>query len=480
MNSSPTVPAVARVILVVEDDIAMQQSVARVLRTEGLGGALVCGDPREVEGLLTGHDVGAILLDLVMPHIPGERLLTTLATSHPDVPVIVVTATNEIDTAVRCVRAGAFDYLVKPVDFSRLVAVTARALQQHDLRAENRRLQRMIREPELRDAACFAAIVTRSPDMRALFRHIEAIAPSPEPVLITGETGVGKELVAQALHCVSGRTGNLLAVNVAAIDDNAFADTLFGHVKGAFTGADREREGLIAQAGEGTLFLDEIGDVGLDMQAKLLRLIQEKEFLPLGADRYRRSRCRILAATNRDLRARMREGRFREDLFYRLHGHFVRIPPLRERPVDIPLLVERFLAEASGALGKPVPTVPKELVAHLSVYKFPGNVRELRGMVFDAVTRHDKGVLSLGCFHEHMDRAGDSMSGPASATPSAGALTFGRELPTLEQATHALIAEALKRAAGNQGAAARLLGVSRRTISRRGQDGGDAPDRSNP
>ncbi len=454
-------------ILVVDDDAAMRQSLGRVLRTEGFGQVFLCGDPREVAARLRQHNVGIVLLDLIMPHMPGEDLLTAIMADHPELPVIVITATNEIDTAVRCVKAGAYDYLVKPVDFSRLLAVIAQAWRQHELRAENNRLQRLISEPKLRHPECFAPIVTEAPAMHALFRHAEAIAPSPEPALIVGETGVGKELVAQALHRASGRPGEWVAVNVAGIDDNAFADTLFGHVKGAFTGADRDRPGLIERAGEGTLFLDEIGDLGPEMQTKLLRLIQEREFLPLGSDQSRRCRCRILAATNRDLRVHMRENRFREDLYYRLHGHLIRVPPLRERIGDIPLLVAHFLRDAAAALGKTLPTAPRELFVHLAAHRFPGNVRELRAMVMDAVSRHDKGILSLASFHEHMDRdipPPDPIS-PRIATEGPP-IVFGRQLPTLTQATHALIDEALKRTDGNQGATGRLLGVSRRTVSR--------------
>ena len=467
MADSPASETVQPRVLVIDDDEAMLKSVARVLRTEGFGEALLCRDPREAEDLMETHRVGTVLLDLVMPYIPGERLLASIMSRYPNVSVIVVTATNDVETAVRCVKMGAVDYLVKPVNFSRLLAVVTQALRQYDLRAENRRLQDMIREPQLHRPECFAAFATRSPAMHALFRHVEAVAPSSEPVLIVGETGVGKELVAQALHAASGRSGELLAVNVAGIDHTAFADTLFGHVKGAFTGADRDREGMIERVNNGTLFLDEIGDLDIDMQTKLLRLLQEGEFYPLGADQCHRSRCRVIAATNRDLRARMRENRFREDLYYRLHGHLIRVPPLRERPGDLALLIERFLKEASDALGKPMPTVPKELVVHLSAYAFPGNIRELRAMVMDAVTRHDKGILSLAAFHEHMDQASKT-AGQDTVTHESNLINASpaHELPTLEEATQHLIADALKRVDGNQGAAARLLGISRRTVSR--------------
>jgi two-component system nitrogen regulation response regulator GlnG len=459
-------------ILVIDDDKAMLTSLGRVLRTEDFGDPLLCNDPREAEGFFKAHEVGTVLLDLVMPHISGEVLLESILAAQADIPVIVVTATDQIDTAVRCVKAGAFDYLVKPVDFSRLIAVIARALQQRNLRVENRRLQDLIRAPHLCQPECFTHIITQSPAMHALFRYVEAIAPSSEPVLITGETGVGKELVAQALHKASRRPGEMVSVNVAGIDETSFADTLFGHVKGAFTGADRDRKGMIEQAGEGTLFLDEIGDLGVDMQTKLLRVLQEGEFFALGSDRCQRSRCRILAATNCDLRIRMRNKRFREDLYYRLHGHLIRVPPLRERTGDISLLVEHFLRDAAAALGKPVPTIPKELPLHLMAYAFPGNVRELRIMVVDAVAQHENGILSLASFNKHMDHTALLSQQQDRSAPQLmeGGLSFGSALPTLARATQTLVTEALKRTNGNQGAAARLLGISRRTINRHVND----------
>lgn len=453
-------------VLLVDDDEAMLQSMGRALRAEEVGVPILCADPRNVESILKERVVGTVLLDLVMPHMGGETVLHTILRECPDVPVIIVTATDDVDTAVRCVKAGAFDYLVKPVNFSRLFSTIARALRQWDLRTENLRLRKMVQVPELNRPECFAGIITQSPAMHALFRYIEAIAPSPEPVLIVGETGVGKELVAQAVHRVSGRMGELVSVNAAGIDESAFADTLFGHVRGAFTGADRSRQGMIERTGRGTLFLDEVGDMGMEMQTKLLRLLQEGEYFPLGSDRCCKSDARILAATHHDLRTRMRQESFREDLYYRLHAHMVRVPPLRERPGDIELLLEHFLQDAAAQLNKPIPTCPKELPIHLKAYEFPGNVRELRAMVYDAVARHDKGILSLRSFHEHMDEAIACARRHRRTPVGTIAAWCGHEIPTLEAATGWLIEAALKNAAGNQGAAARMLGISRRTVSR--------------
>ena len=241
-------------ILIIDDDAALLQSLARVFRTEGFGEPILCADPRDALSRHSRSNVGLVLLDLSMPYVRGDELLGSLIAAKPSVPVVVVTATNDLETAVRCVKAGAFDYLVKPVDVPRLITVAIQAFRQQDLRAENRRLKALIATPVLRDPDCFKAILGQTPVMQALFRQIEAIAPSQEPVLIVGETGTGKELVAQSLHHSSERGGDLVTVNVAGIDDTAFADTLFGHVKGAFTSADRERVGMVERAGRDPFF----------------------------------------------------------------------------------------------------------------------------------------------------------------------------------------------------------------------------------
>jgi DNA-binding NtrC family response regulator len=466
--TSETAPPPHEAILVVDDESAILKSMERTLRDAGFTDILLCNDSRRALDLVRTREPGVVLLDLVMPYLSGEDLLAALRQHAPRTPVIIVTANDEVATAVRCIQAGAYDYLTKPLDFDRLIATVTRGMEVRRLQRENDELRRQTLSPKLIHPDYFAAIVTQAPGMRAVFAYVEAIARSIEPVLIVGETGVGKELVADALHRSSGCGGELVSVNVAGLDETSFADTLFGHTRGAFTGANQPREGLVERAADGMLFLDEIGDLKLDMQTKLLRLVQEREYFPLGSDKPRTTRCRVIAATNRDLRARMRAGHFREDLFFRLGAHLVRVPPLRERTEDIPLLVGVFLDEAARSLGKAKPTPPRELYTYLSGYTFPGNVRELRAMVHDAVARHEKGVLSLRTFLDHMARADeDSAARPATAgTAGAIGLTFGADLPTLKGATSLLLSEALKRANGNQSAAARLLGISRRTMNR--------------
>jgi DNA-binding NtrC family response regulator len=294
-----------------------------------------------------------------------------------------------------------------------------------------------------------------------VFSYVEAVARSPQPLLVMGESGVGKELVAAAAHGLSGAPGRLVAVNVAGLDDTMFADTLFGHVRGAFTGADQPRRGIVEEAADGTLFLDEIGDLSTASQVKLLRLLQEGEYFPIGSDRPKRAKARVVVATHQDLAALERAGRFRRDLYYRLVTHRVRIPPLRERKDDIPLLIDHFLEEAARELGKRKPTPPRQLAQLLATHDFPGNVRELKAMVYDAVSRHEGRVLSMEAFR---DAIGHENERPAPhVNPFAGL----DRLPTMREALELLIQESMRRSAGNQSLASRLLGISQPALSRR-------------
>ncbi|WP_208022654.1 sigma 54-interacting transcriptional regulator [Desulfonema ishimotonii] len=317
----------------------------------------------------------------------------------------------------------------------------------------------------------FAEIITNNAEMFSIFQYIESIAQSPQPVLITGETGVGKELIARCIHRVSAVNGSWVVVNVAGLDDTMFSDTLFGHVKGAFTGANLTRRGMIETARGGTLFLDEIGDLSLASQVKLLRLLQEGEYLPLGQDKPKYTDMHIIAATNVDLWLLQRKGKFRKDLNFRLRTHHIHIPPLRDRLEDIPLLVEHFLEEAAQALRKKKPTPPKELSVLLKNYAFPGNIREMKAMIYDAVSRHKSKVLSLDVFKEHIDQGHknnfEMLEENISAISEFHPFRPFRELPSIKQATHMLVEEAMRRSNGNQSIAARMLGISQPALSKR-------------
>jgi two-component system nitrogen regulation response regulator GlnG len=465
-----TTPAVSqRPVLLVDDEPALLRSASLLLRAAGLTPILTLDDSRLVLSRLADDPIGVVVLDLTMPHLSGQALLEQITAHDPDLPTIVLTATHDLETAVQCMQAGAIDYLVKPVDKHRLVASVRRALELRALREEVCSLQECRRSGTPHQHEAFAEIVTQNPTMHALFRYVEAIARSPQPVLITGETGTGKELMARAIHRLAAPRGDFVAVNVAGLDDPVFADTLFGHTRGAFTGADRPREGLITRAEEGTLFLDEIGDLAAVSQVKLLRLLQEGTYYPLGADRPRQSRARLVVATNRDVVQDVRTGTFRQDLYYRLRAHHVQLPPLRARRDDLPLLVTHGLATAATALHTPVPTPPLALYQLLNTYAFPGNVRELEAMIFDAVARHQGGSLALQAFKDAMGagrplRAGAPWSAPALSSQSPWS---AESLPTLKEAEDTLIATALRHADGNQGVAAGLLGVSRQALNKR-------------
>jgi two-component system response regulator HydG len=456
-------------VLLVDDETDILYVSKMLLKREGLENVHTMDDSREVLRYLDDNEVAVIVLDLYMPHMSGIELLGKITYDFPHIPVIVMTAVNELDMAVECMKRGAFDYLVKPVEKDRFVISIKRAFEIRSLHGEVSSLKQYLLTDELKYSEAFSAIVTGSKKMRALFRYVEAIAGTKEPVLITGETGVGKELVARAVHSLSGRQGLFVPVNLAGLDDNMFSDTLFGHKKGAYTGADLARDGLITKASEGTLFLDEIGDVNEASQLKLLRLLQEQEYYPLGSDVPRRSNARIIVATNRDIQKMMKEGRFRNDLYYRLRTHQVEIPPLRERPEDISFLLDHFLDEASSNLDKARPKYPPELMTLLSTYSFPGNVRELETMVLDAMACHGSGMLSLNSFKKSIDRGQPGLSGPRCSDDPAGSIFSGHpsRFPTLKEAEDYLISEALQLAKNNQGAAASLLGITRQALNKR-------------
>jgi DNA-binding NtrC family response regulator len=328
-----------------------------------------------------------------------------------------------------------------------------------------------VRSPSLPPGAlehpdAFARIVTRNPEMRLLFQYLESIAPTHLPVLVTGETGVGKELIAEAIHNLSGCQGKLVTVNVAGVDDDLFSDTLFGHKRGGFTGADRDRSGLIEMAAGGTLFLDEIGDLALGSQVKLLRLLQEGKYYPIGSDTVKLTDARFIVATNQDLNLMQQKGLFRKDLYYRLRAHNVVIPPLRHRRDDIPLLVEHFLERAAAILGKKRPTPPRELLPLLENLPFAGNIRELEGIILDLVSRHKSGVLSIAPIRGRMS-APPVLEDLSQTDESPHSLVFSEQMPTMKEAERLVIEEALKRCSGIQTLAAQMLGMSRRALNNR-------------
>lgn len=457
-------------VLLVDDEPRLLRSASVILRSAGFRTVEIMTDGRNASEWLETHPRSIVVLDLTMPFISGQELLQQISENHPDVAVIIMTASSSLDTAVDCMRSGAIDYLLKPVDRDLLVSSVSRAMELCELRAEISSLKHSLLTGELENADAFSDIIARDPQMVSIFKYIEAIAKSPKPVLVTGETGTGKELIAAAVHNVSGYRGRFVAENISGLDDTVFADTLFGHTRGAYTTADRARPGLVAEANQGTLFLDEIGDLNSASQVKLLRLLQERQYYPLGSDKALISTARVVVATNRDLAGMLAEGTFRKDLYYRLRGHHIHIPPLRARISDLPLLLNHFIKKAADIMEIPVPQIPDQLVTLLKTYSFPGNIRELEAMVYDAIACHRKGTLSMKTFKDTLSGAetGDSPAALISSfLQTDDPQTVPVSLPTLKQAEQCLIELALKKADGNQGIAASILGISRQALNQR-------------
>lgn len=456
-------------VLLVDDEQHILTTSSLSLKSSGVARVEMLQDSRKVMSMLASRPIATVVLDLHMPHLSGLELLQQIVRDYPGMPVILMTANDDVQTVVSCMKAGAFDYLVKPVDTSQLVNRVKNALEMRELSSELSLLKERLLTDNLEHPEAFADIITCNKAMRAIFQYVEVVAATRQPIMITGETGVGKELIAKAIHQLSACPGDYVAVNIAGLDDNMFSDTLFGHRKGAFTNADQAREGLIEKASGGTLFLDEIGDLNESSQVKLLRLLQEQEYYPVGSDLLRKSDARIVIATNRDIHEMIKQGTFRKDLYYRLFAHRIHIPALRERPDDIPVLLDHMLETAAKSLGKKKPTPPPELVTLLGLYSFPGNVRELEALVFDAVARHTSGILSMQSFRSII---GDCNMPVASTTNVSSSLNqaftdhFGH-FPTIGEVENYMIDEAMKMSDGNQGMAAKLLGMGRQTLNKR-------------
>ena len=450
-----------RTVLLVDDErnmlLVMQMSLEeagyRVLTAERAEDAL---------DLLRDPDLDVIVSDLKMPGMSGQELVARSRRDRPDVPVIVATAFGSIRSAIECIQAGASDYLTKPFEPEELQFAVERAVRLRDLLQENRQLQAAVSSGYRR-----CRLVGESPPMQKLREQIRQVAPYKTNVLLSGESGTGKEAVARSIHEAGPRAERpWVAINCAAIPHDLMESELFGYVKGAYTGALQNRLGRLEQANGGTLFLDEISDLELSLQAKLLRVLQEREFSPVGSDTIRRVDVRIIAASNRDLRELVQAEAFREDLLYRLDVYHIRVPPLRDRAADIPLLAEAFLAELRAEMDKPVTGFTPEALAALAGYGWPGNVRELRNAVERSLLSCSTQVIGPD---DLPDRVHRQQQRPSAATASdlamdPATLGEGGLDGWLADAERAMIRAALTQCDGVQAQAARLLGVSERSL----------------
>ncbi len=453
-------------ILLVDDEPAELEAYSLLLNSMGMNNVKTLSDSRRVLATLENMQSPVLFLDLNMPHMSGQEVLWELKSTKPQIPVIIVTADSEIETAVECLKLGAQDYLVKPIDLKMFSSALRNALEIGLLRNEVMSLKGISFGSREYTNRAFDRIVTKSPLMFGLFQYIESIATSGLPTLILGETGSGKELIAKAIHEVSGLSGEFVAVDISGLDDALLSDTLFGHARGAYTGADSIRAGMIEKAADGTIFLDEIGDLSEISQVKLLRLLQERIYYPLGSDQPKQCQARIITAANKDLsKLAGQEGEFRMDLYYRLSTHLIKVPPLRERKEDIPLIVEHLITSGATDMNKAVPTISPQAMNLLIKHPFWGNVRELKAYISDAVARCTHGHIQDHLIADRL--AGGTSMGRSDIVQTNPLEALFGHFPTLEELADYAVDTALSVTDNNQSQAAVLLGVSRQALHKR-------------
>jgi nitrogen regulation protein NR(I) len=450
-------------VLIVDDELNIRRVLAAMLKREGYE-VTTAADGEQALAVLEKTPVHVVVTDLVMPRVGGLELLRRVSAEYPDVPVILITAHGSVDSAVAALKAGAFDYITKPFEQDELKKVIAKAARAHDLERQNV-------HPGTGEGDR-PPLVGQSHAMRAIYDMVARVAESPSTVLITGESGTGKELIAHALHRGSSRREKpLIKVNCAAIPKDLVESELFGYERGAFTGAVGSKPGRFELADGGTLFLDEIGEIPVEIQVKLLRALQESEFERVGGIKTLRVDVRLIAATNRDLKQLIAEGRFREDLFYRLAVVPIALPPLRDRKEDIPLLVDHFIEKYDRRLGKRVVGIEPEALQILMAYSWPGNIRELENLMERSVLFADGPLIEAVSLPDSLRERGVGPPVPIAAVGPLGAIVAPSGASMKEIVRHAqaelekeLITRALAETGGNVTRAAKRLQISRKSL----------------
>ncbi|MGH0054150.1 MAG: sigma-54-dependent transcriptional regulator [Sphaerochaetaceae bacterium] len=445
-----------RSILICDDEKNIRSGLSLAMEIEGFE-TLEAEDGKVAWNLINKKSVDLVITDLRMPNMSGEELLKKINSAYPRMPVIVLTGHGTIETAVEAMRSGAIDFFTKPVDLDRLTLVVKKSLSNTDLYAAHERLKEEVAQLKARNR--YDRIIGKSQKMVDLMDTVSQVAPTKASVLITGESGVGKELVADAIHELSNRSkGPLVKVHCAALSAGLLESELFGHEKGSFTGAVKEKRGRFELADGGTIFLDEIGEIDSATQVKLLRVLQEKQFERVGGEKPITVDVRIVCATNRDLLKEIEQGNFREDLYYRLNVVHLEVPPLRERKDDIPLLMTSFLTLFSNENNRTIEGFSAQAKRALLSYDWPGNIRELRNCIESAV------VLARGSVIELDDL-------PPSVTKSENSQNLSLDVGvTLAEAEKQLIISTLAKCGGNKTKAAEVLGIGRKTLHRKVQE----------
>jgi DNA-binding NtrC family response regulator len=437
-------------LLVVDDEKNIREGLGRALELDGHR-VLLAASGQEALAAFNREEIDLVISDLKMAGLSGEELLKQIVSQYPTVPVIILTGHGTVESAVRAMHDGAYDFLTKPPNLEHLSILVKKALSKRELHLHHREL-----EEELARRTQFPLIIGKSAEMKKIFDVIAQVAPTRASVLITGESGVGKEMIADAIHMNSPRRDKAyIKVHCAALSESLLESELFGHEKGSFTGAIARRRGRFELAHLGTIFLDEIGDINQNVQIKILRVLQEKKFERVGGEETIEVDARIIAATNRELKAAIEEGRFREDLFYRLNVVNIHIPPLRDRPEDIPLLVAAFLKQFSEENGKQIEGIDPRARAVLGRHPWPGNIRELRNCLESAVVMCKGSVITLEDLPPYINAENDDNF----LKLKAGV--------TWEEAEKQLITFTLHSLGGNKSRTAEVLGIGRKTLHRK-------------
>jgi DNA-binding NtrC family response regulator len=438
-------------ILIVDEEKNIREGLAASLEMDGYDTACAA-DGEEGWKLFGKGDIDLIITDLRMPGMDGEELMRRILAETPGLPVIILTGHGTVENAVSAMREGAWDFITKPVNLDRLTLLVKRALENRELVLRNREM-----EADLERSRLSKNMIGKSPVMRKVFDTVSRVAPAKASVLITGESGVGKELIADAIHELSPRKGQpLVKVNCAALSASLLESELFGHEKGAFTGAVSRRRGRFELANGGTLFLDEIGEIDQNIQIKLLRVLQERQFERVGGEETVETDVRIIAATNKDLKAEIEKGNFREDLFFRLNVVNISVPPLRDRKDDIPVLATAFLHEIAAENGKNVEGIHEKAYSRLYAYDWPGNIRELRNCIESAVVMCNKTLITIEDLPPTLQSASDTEDSV--------------RIPlniTLDEAEKLIIRAVVSSHKGNKSKAAEVLGIGRKTLLRK-------------
>jgi DNA-binding NtrC family response regulator len=446
-------------LLIVDDEQDFLKSLRFVLKTNGITNLECCQDSREVIPRLKKKKFSVILLDLLMPlHISGEELLPEIVEQYPEIPVIIITAHADIEKARDCMKKGAFDYLMKPFETKELLRKINDALYLKAFNIEIILLKKELFSGSFPKPTNFPDITSRSEKMQSIFQMIGLIAFTSKPILILGEAGVGKKFVARVIHKQSRRRGQFIEFNTSGVDDNSFEDILSGHKKGPLDKVVKDTKGLFEEARDGTLFFNEIANLPIQFQAKLFHLIKECEYLPHGSDKPVSTNVRIIAATNKNPSALIKANYFRQDLYSLLKANDINIPPLREHREDIPLLLNYFVKQAAEESGIKKPQVSEEIYILLEQYNFPGNIDELKNMVYEAISRHKSGNLTADVFEEKIKNRPLFLY-TGIEIPADKKVIFEKNLPTFAEMEAIYMAEIMKRSGGDKSLAANMAGL---------------------